>query len=480
MSRVDSSSYSLTHRVLDAIGVPRREIATSVWLLQMRWVAVIGQLLTISVAGFLFGDELPVQPLFVLVGFTAATNIVYAVWLRDEQATATLSPSSSTSPELLVPSVAGTGYSAGVKLRVAEILMAIDLITLTAMLHFSGGIDNPFSAFYFVNLAVAGVILQSHIAWGMTVLAITGFATLMFSYVPLSVLEPLGDSHDNSTRHWGSFLAFAASASVVTYFVISTSQELLRREQQLRRVQSEQERTRQLDSLSTLAAGAAHELATPMSTVLLIARELQHHLDGVDVPGTVHNDLQLIESELRHCRAILDRMRAAVGESAGESWQQTTLGELIDIVLEGIREPQRVEISTETEAFEDSDLWLPCEAVAQAIRNLIHNGLDASPSDSQVIVAATVDENRVYFKVIDEGEGMSDNVLNRLGQPFFTTKEPGRGMGLGLFLTRNVIQRLGGQLRFETRGGAGTTALVELPRSATNRSTNGKSLGHAE
>lgn len=447
----------------------RPEIGTSVWLLHLRWFAVVGQLLTITIASFYFGEQLPTRPLLSLVAFTAATNVAYWLWLRGSAAEQPM-PTAETPPlqesELQVPSVAGIGFPAAVSSRVAALLMIVDLFTLTAMLHFSGGVDNPFSFFYFVNLAVGGVILQPRWAWTLAALAIAGFEWLLVSYTPLEVLQPPDAMIGQATRRFGAFVAFSTCALVVTYFVTRTAEELTRRERQLRAAQEEQARGRQLEGLQTLAAGAAHELATPMATIAVIAHELERHLEDVQVPASVRNDLHLIDSQLRHCRLILSRMRSAAGDHAGDSWDRTTVGELIDAVLEGIREPHRVEISESIDAVEDLPLWLPREAVAQAIRNLVHNGLDASPPQTSVTIEAlpVEDSSQLRLRIRDVGGGMSDQVRSRIGEPFFTTKEPGRGMGLGLFLTRNVINRLGGSLDFDTRPGWGTDATVTLPR----------------
>lgn len=435
--------------MLTAIVSPRPDVAASIWLLHLRWVAVFGQLLTVSVVSYYFGEQLASAPLFVLVGVTAATNVVYGVWLRDESHHADFSDDDFVQLKTIV--VFG--------------LMAVDLVTLTGMLYFSGGVDNPFSAFYFVNLAVAGIILRPRWAWSLAVIAVLGFCLLMIWHVPLEALHASDSDEQTRTRHIGGLVSFVTCASVITFFVTSTAEELVRRERQLREVEEEQSRGRQLDALSTLAAGAAHELATPMSTVMLIARELQHHLENVDVPDSVRNDLKLIDSELRLCRSILSRMRSAAGDHSSEQWGKKTLGELIDVVLEGIREPHRVEIADVPEEVENALLWLPCEAVAQAIRNLIHNGLDASDHEATVDVKVRLSEETIFFDIHDQGEGMSPATLDRIGQPFFTTKEPGRGMGLGLFLTRNVIQRLGGTLRFESTLGSGTIAHLQLPRA---------------
>ncbi|MCH1441982.1 MAG: HAMP domain-containing histidine kinase, partial [Rubripirellula sp.] len=174
-------------------------------------------------------------------------------------------------------------------------------------------------------------------------------------------------------------------------------------------------------------------------------------------------DLKLIDSELDMCRQILHRMRSAAGDSMAQRWDQTTVGDLIDQTLEGVRDPHRVDVTDGTAVVEGQALWVPQEAVAQAVRNLIHNGLDASGETGRVRVEPQLISEHLQISVIDSGQGMSQEVLGRASDPFFTTKEPGRGIGLGLFLTRNVISKLGGQLEFRSALGEGTEAVVTIP-----------------
>jgi two-component system sensor histidine kinase RegB len=238
---------------------------------------------------------------------------------------------------------------------------------------------------------------------------------------------------------------------------------LQQREHQLRESQAEQAASHRLEGLTTLAAGAAHELATPLSTIDVIVRELSRHLEAVDKPESVDTDLRLIDVQLEMCKQILQRMRSAAGDSMAQRWDQTTVGDLIDTVLEGIRDPHRVDVTDEIDAVENHGLWLPQEAVAQAVRNLVHNGLDASGPGGRVTLETRIGADRLMIAVNDSGEGMSDEVLQRASDPFFTTKEPGRGIGLGLFLTRNVISQLGGKIEFKSTVGQGTQATVTLP-----------------
>jgi two-component system sensor histidine kinase RegB len=119
-------------------------------------------------------------------------------------------------------------------------------------------------------------------------------------------------------------------------------------------------------------------------------------------------------------------------------------------------------------AVADFKAMLPKQALSQALRNLIQNGLDASPPDHMVFVHSTVvlsgdDQRNWLLEISDSGSGMSDDVMRRIGEPFFTTKEVGEGMGLGVFLTRNVIQGVGGDLRFARAPNGGTRCTVKIP-----------------
>ena len=409
----------------------------------------MGQLFTILAAGVLTSVGLPYFPLLVLVALTAVTNLIYGLWLRRVLGRDDVDANSVDGE----PNVAQS---------VSLALMMLDLITLTAMLYFSGGAENPFSFFYFVNLAVGGVMIRPRSAWWLTALAIAGYGFLLQYSIPTE-----GFTTDRSTgfdlRTIGLMLAFATCATVVTYFVTRTAGELQERERQLRANQAERAASHRLEGLTTLAAGAAHELATPLSTIDVIVRELSRHLEGVEKPESVDTDLNLIDGQLAMCKQILQRMRSAAGDSMAQRWDRTTVGELIDTVLEGIRDPHRVDVLDGPATVEDQTLWLPQEAVAQAIRNLVHNGLDASGTDGRVSLEPRLVAGRLQIAVTDSGQGMTGDVLDRAGDPFFTTKEPGRGIGLGLFLTRNVISQLGGELGFRSEPGKGTRATVILP-----------------
>lgn len=444
-----------TQRELLAIPLlaPAR-LGSSTWLLHLRWFAVAGQLATILAVRFLTSIELPYGPLLSLVGLTAVTNVSYAFWLHRLHA--------RQGDEGWREDEDDFGESSTHHL-VAMGLMHLDLLTLTGMLYYSGGVNNPFSFFYFVNLAVGGVTIRPKAAWSLTVTAILGYTFLLQDSWPIEGFG-IGQSAGFDLRSVGLMLAFATCSSVVTYYVTRTAGELQQRERQLLLSQAEQAASHRLEGLTTLAAGAAHELATPLSTIDVIVRELSRHLEDCEKPESVDTDLKLIDGQLEMCRQILGRMRSAAGDSMAHRWDRTTVGDLIDATLEGVRDPHRVDV-TDAETVENQTLWVPQEAVAQAVRNLIHNGLDASGDDGRVRLTSKLLKDTVQLVVVDSGQGMTDEVLGRASDPFFTTKEPGRGIGLGLFLTRNVISQLGGELEFRSTPGVGTEAVVTLPLS---------------
>jgi two-component system sensor histidine kinase RegB len=249
--------------------------------------------------------------------------------------------------------------------------------------------------------------------------------------------------------------------------------ELRERESQLAIAEKERERARRLEAMATLAAGAGHELASPLSTIAVVAKELSRSLDKYDVSSSVRKDVELIREELNRCREILHRMKSGAGEAAAENLNSVSLQEIVQTTIEPMREPHRVIVEMPPSLSKRMAI-LPKQAVAQAIRNLLQNGLDASPPHEKVLLRISEETDSIYgeriwqMEVIDRGMGLSDEVSRRIGEPFFTTKEVGQGMGLGVFLTRNVIHGVGGTITFECPTDGGTTCRITIPARSTS------------
>jgi two-component system, sensor histidine kinase RegB len=173
----------------------------------------------------------------------------------------------------------------------------------------------------------------------------------------------------------------------------------------------------------------------------------------------------LIRAELGRCRAVLDNVAAGAGEAAGEAPVALRPADVLDDVRRRLGDPLAARM-TVREPLPSAALRLPREAFGRALYNLVRNAIDASPDGAPVIVSAQAVADRLTFVVEDEGTGMAPEVLERAAEPFFTTKGPGAGLGLGLFLSRTLAEHLGGTLTLDSAPGRGTRAAIELPLPA--------------
>jgi two-component system, sensor histidine kinase RegB len=397
------------------------------WLVSLRWWALAGQVLATLAAVEILGIKLPLSGMGSIIAVTGFSNLILQAWPKQRV------------PSWLVPAV-----------------LMLDVCLLTALLLCAGGKANPFCVLYLVHVAMAVVTLAEGWSW-VVVAATTGCYAMLFWWpVPGLALSGRG----RASAQW---IALALVAVVIAYFVGRMTRSLRRHEKELAAARERGARNEQLAALTTLAAGAAHELNTPLSTIALVARELELQSAKLDLGEALGKDARLIRQEVDRCQFILGRMRVDVlgGESAKPAPMAAAdfaaaLGQEMKLVA-----GDGLEISCGPEVRE---VALPLRAVQQAVGILVDNAVDASPTGKGVKLWIHQKDGRIVFEVMDEGMGMSPEIVRRAGEPFFTTKPPGKGMGLGLFLVRLVAERLGGCLRLESEVGKGTRAILELPR----------------
>ncbi len=448
---------------------PNGHGSSAIWLTQLRWIAVAGQLLVIGFVYFVLKIELPIVSMLALVLCTVASNV--ALWFVARR-------SLNASSEMPIDRQANSGQSFGVSFgihhgsvgsRTLGGLLLFDVMILTGLLYLSGGAANPFILFYVANIVVAGVVLSRFWAIAISAASVLGAFFLLNRATPNVVFanSPLAADSPWDVTKAAFLIAFTTCCGVLAYFVSMLALQVRQRDRRLAIAEKERERAQRLEALATLAAGAGHELASPLSTIAVIAGELSRTLDKQDIPDKVRRDFGLIREELNRCKDILHRMKSGAGEAAAEHLHPVRVQEILDETVIAMREPQRVHIAMER-AVADFKALLPKQALSQALRNLLQNGLDASKPNQHVDVNSTIhraenDQRTWVLEIADQGSGMTDDVLRRIGEPFFTTKEVGEGMGLGVFLTRNVIQGLGGTLRFSRTPNGGTQCVVRIP-----------------
>jgi two-component system sensor histidine kinase RegB len=321
------------------------------------------------------------------------------------------------------------------------------------------------------------VVLRSLWTWALSGLALASFGLLFLVpvWVPFRELDEGGFHVDHMRMHLeGMWVAFGVAAGFIVYFVQRVTRALAAREAELLAARSLAARHEKLTSLATLAAGAAHELSTPLSTIAVVAKELERQLAPAGRAEVVA-DVHLIREQVRRCHDILQQMAAEAGEGAGEGISAVAIEDLVCTAIDGAVDPARVEISL-AESARGRVLHVPPRALAQALRGVLKNAAQASPPVRKIRLHVACDDGSWRFQVRDEGSGMSADVLQRTGEPFFTTKSPGQGMGLGLFLTRAVLARLGGRLEIDSEPGGGTTAVLVLPEQPPRRGVDGTAV----
>ena len=333
---------------------------------------------------------------------------------------------------------------------------------LAILLDITGGPFNPFIVMYAIYAWLAAVTLGPR--WGLFVgvIAMSGFAWLVHDHVQAELAEH-HRLNDFPTHLFTMWLAGAAIAELVAHYVSRARALLDHRQRQLDDARERAMRSEHLASLTTLAAGAAHELSTPLATIAVAARELERNADrlaALHPVDSLKDDARLIRTEVDRCQVILDGMSGRAPDGAPSTAEPLTPSAMAQLVRTRLTDAQQRRLQVEI----DPTLAAPPvagPAMVQAISSLLKNAFDASDATSQVSLRFTRRAGMVRIEVHDRGAGMSPEVRRRVGEPFYTTKEPGQGLGLGLFLTRTFAERSGGTLRFESANG--TTAILEIP-----------------
>ena len=396
-------------------------------LVNLRSLTVSAQLITLFAAWQIL--EMDLQWLPMLTGIAALTliNIFSLLRLRNNKPVSHL--------ELFIQ-------------------LGCDVLALSVLLYYAGGSTNPFVSLYLLPLVIAAATLPSRFTWAMAALTTACYSLLMVYYIPLPHNHQDMDSAFN-THVMGMWLGFVISAVVVAYFVVKMAEAVRSRDELLAQVREEILRNERIVALGTQAAGAAHELGTPLSTMAVVIGELQHDADAS--PAELRESLTLLDEQVRSCKRILDKIMLTA-QGSGTSTLQTA----DDLMAEVLDEWQLLR-PTANYQYNSSPQPAPRISVDVTLRaalmNLLNNAADASPQ--AIEINALWDSANFILKIHDNGTGLSNEVALKAGSAFFTTKPEGRG--LGLFLANATLERMGGTVRLFNREHGGATTELTLP-----------------
>ena len=407
------------------------------WLLHLRWGAVAAQIILVLIALFLLEVTLPYWIISGILAFECLSNFLFG-FLKGKE-----------------PAITD---------RLFLLAMFLDTALLSLLLYYSGGPMNPFTFLYLVHITLGAILMPPGWSWSLAAFTTGCYATLFFLPAEGSISQPchpepalLETLSDPLKIHLqGMWVAFAVTAFFIVFFVSRIQQALARHQKTLADLQEEKTKSEKMASLATLAAGAAHEFATPLSTIAVAAGEMLHALkknDGADYPELLA-DVTLIRDQVKRCKDILFHLAADAGNEMEEAFTNFSLDELMGTLINSFPAPLTNQICYHNKT-DGLLVRMPLRTLRRIVRGLIKNGLDAGPN-APVLVECRQDATRLFIEITDNGAGMAPDIAARAAEPFFTTKEPGKGMGLGLFLAKSIAERFGGGLTLITEPGKGS------------------------
>jgi two-component system sensor histidine kinase RegB len=342
--------------------------------------------------------------------------------------------------------------------------LLVDAGSLSLLLYCSGGATNPFVSYYLVPLAIAGAVLPSRYTAGLAAICIGAYTALLFFYEPLPLLSPLAgahhhEGHDAATgmvnpHVVGMWFNFTLSALLITYVVARMANALrdqydelnLRREQALH--------NEQLLAVATLAAGTAHELGTPLTTMKILLDDMQA------VGPDQHADIELLKQQVQTCHTTLTNLVATAESHQRRQFPLQPVDRFLVDALERwqvIRPSARYRLAPAQVGA--APALRPDETLQQALLNLFNNGADASAEPLELKLEWNAHD--IVLHIRDHGAGVPLEIAEQLGKPFVTSK--GKGLGLGLFLSHATIERGGGDIRMYNHAEGGTEVVLRLP-----------------
>lgn len=342
--------------------------------------------------------------------------------------------------------------------------LLIDVICLSFLFYCSGGANNPFVFYFLVPICISAATLSRSYTWSITLLCIGSYTLLLFFFVPLPVLSPEHGHHAENTYFTdlhvlGMWANFFISAILITYFVVRMAQDLRHQDQLLTQRREDQLRDEQLMAVATLAAGTAHEMGTPLSTMKILLNEMRVEYKE---PLTLQEDLQTLTAQVEDCADTLHRLAEKAEQTKTGDFSEQSVRSFCHATIERwqiIRPEATFEIEMDDELPEIFFIFHP--TIAQSIINLLNNAADANCID--IVIQIHWSKRALTWRIEDNGPGVPLELADQLGKAFFSTK--GKGLGLGLFLSQATLSRYGGEVRLYNRKPKGTVTELVLPLS---------------
>ncbi len=419
-------------------------------LVILRWLAIAGQLTAVLFANLVMDFPLPLGLCLAVIAASAWLNVFLTLRYR----------STMRLPEWQ-----------------AAVYFAIDLAQLAVLLFLTGGLQNPFALLFMAPVTISATTLSLRSTGLLLMQAFVYVTLLAWFHLPLPWYpgEEVGLPPLFVTGHW---IALLLGLGFIAAYAWRISQESRRMSAALSATQAVLARAQRLSALDGLAAAAAHELGTPLGTISLVSKELMR---GGMSEAEMKEDLALLNSQAERCKEILSRLSRRP-EDGDAIYSRLPLKALLDEVTRPHRDMDvgfRMEVVAQTEGAAEPEIWRRPE-ILYGLGNFIENAADFARSE--VAISAYYDPNRIVVTIIDDGPGFAPDVIEKLGEPYVTTRprrsagkrgapaaaDAHEGMGLGFFIGKTLLERTGATVAIANRHDAkpGAEVTITWPRRA--------------
>ncbi len=409
-------------------------------LVRLRWLAVAGQTITVLIVAYMLRFPLPIGLCFGLIALSAWLNLFLKI-----------------------------RYPSSLRLHggTAILLLAYDVVQLGGLLYLTGGLQNPFAILMLVPVMVSATTLAPRLTITLGALVLALVSLLAFVHMPLP--WHAGERLELPLLYVGGvWMALASAVVFMGVYAFRVAEEARQLADALTATELVLAREQHLSALDGLAAAAAHELGTPLATIALVAKELQHTLAA---GSPLAEAIALLRSQTQRCRDILGKL-TSLSEGGDQLLDRVPLSLLIEEVVAPHREvgiPIEVALSGEGGA---EPVGRRNPAIHYGLGNLVENAVDFA--EEKVTVEAVWSADALTLTIMDDGPGFAPEVIDHIGEPYVTTRAPSSGdaeaggLGLGFFIAKTLLERNGGTLTLSNRTPPAHGAVVRIvwPRAA--------------
>jgi two-component system, sensor histidine kinase RegB len=405
-------------------------------LVLIRWAAVAGQVFTVAVVHWGLGFSLPLLAVGGTIALSALLNLAVSL---------------------------GRPASVRIDDREATIFLAFDIVQLAMLLYLTGGLINPFSLLLLAPVAIGATILSLASNIALSLITIVSIAVLGMIHQPLPWDGPPPEPPE--IYRTGVWAGLTLTTLLITLYGWRLAEEARQMTAALAAAQAALAQEQRMSALGALAAAAAHELGSPLSTIAVVAKEMMREVEPDD---PLREDVELLASESDRCRSILARLTVDPAGDVSDAYTLVPLPALIEAAAQNYTR-EGVVITFEAGPRGEgvphtAPIQVRSPEIIQGIGNIVQNAVSFARKEVHIATHWTTEWSEV--EVSDDGPGFSEALLDELGTPFISTRQGEEGhMGLGVFIARTLLERTGATVTFGNRssGGGGAAVAVRWP-----------------